>query len=121
MSVPHHKILAAGRWRALSLAEQLGNIGSEVHRALCWQGKDEERFRAAVERTLELFDLTLDDPRWRDAALSGTGRGRVREIARAHEVFCDTISGGREYRSTLQDLDDYFLAFAVLARSRQGI
>jgi len=35
-----HKELAEGRWFQLSLMEQLGNIGSEVGRALHAQGKD---------------------------------------------------------------------------------
>ena len=63
--------------------------------------------QAAFERALELLDLTLADPRW---------RGRRREIARAREMLCDAALGGREYGSTLEGLDRYFLAFAVLAR-----
>ncbi|GAH13639.1 unnamed protein product, partial [marine sediment metagenome] len=82
-----HKELASGKWFKLSLAEQLANIGSEVSRACKWQGKDENIFWGAVVRTLELFDLTLMDSRW---------RGRLREIARVREVFCDAITGGRE-------------------------
>ena len=69
-----HKELAAGRWHQLSLKEQMGNIGSEVSRAARWQEKDEKLFRGATERALELFDLTLVDPRW---------RGRLWEINRA--------------------------------------
>lgn len=107
--VVHHKTLTAGRWHTLSLVEQLGNIGSEVHRALKWRGKDEEQFDTAVERTLELFDLTLEDARW---------KGRLREIARAREVFCDAVLGGKEYKSSLEDLDRYFFHFAFVARYR---
>src|SRR3989344_411372 len=53
------------RWHALSLADQLGNIGSEVGRARTWQGKDEKSFWGAVSRALELLDLTQADPRWK--------------------------------------------------------
>ncbi|MDP3956811.1 MAG: hypothetical protein Q8P97_02340 [bacterium] len=102
-----HKDLAAGRWFKLSLMEQLGNIGSEVSRAANWQGKDEKIFQGAVERGFELFDLTLEDPRW---------RGRLREIGRAREVFCDAVFGGKEYGSKLGDLKNYFLPFAYAAR-----
>lgn len=102
-----HKELAAGRWGKLSLCEQLGNIGSEVSRALRWRDKDKKKFDGAVNRTLELFEFTLEDPRW---------RGRFREIARAREVFLDAISGGKEYRSSLEDLDRYFFNFAYCAR-----
>lgn len=102
-----HKQLVMGRWFELSLVEQLGNIGSEVLRASRQQGKDEKLFWAAVERALELFDLTLDDPRW---------SGRYWEIARAREVFCDAVYGGKLYRSSLQDLVRYFDNFAFAAR-----
>jgi hypothetical protein len=108
MTGPAHRDLAAGRWRQLSLAEQLANVGSEVGRAHRWQGRDERLAATAFERALELLDLTLADPRWRD---------RLREIARARELLCDAADGGREYRTTLEDLDRYFLAFAVAARN----
>ena len=102
-----HKELASGRWRRLSLCQQMGNIGSEISRALKWRGKDQKNFQTAIERALELFDLTLEDPRW---------RGRLREIARAKEVFLDAVSGGKEYKSSLEDLERYFFGFAYCAR-----
>lgn len=102
-----HKELAAGGWQKFSLMEQLANIGSEVGRARQWQGKDEKLFQGAVERALELFDLTLEDPRW---------RSRLREIARAREVFLDAVLGGKEYQSNFQDLDRYFSQFAFASR-----
>ena len=106
-----HKELAAGRWFKFSLMEQMANIGSEVSRAGKWQGRDEKIFWGAVERTLELFDLTLEDERW---------RGRLREIARARELFCDAVFGGKEYKTTLEDLDKYFLQYAFAVRLNMG-
>lgn len=104
-----HQSLSEGKWFTFTLAEQLGNIGSEVHRAI--RGRhDEVRFNNTVSRALELFDLTLSDPRWRK---------RLKEIARAREVFCDAVSGGKEYNSSLEDLDKYFYYFAFAARSRR--
>jgi len=102
-----HKELAKGRWFELSLCEQLGNIGSEVNRALHWENKDRNNFESAVDRALELFDLTLKDPRWKK---------RLNEIARARELFCDAITGGKEYRSSLKDLDRYFFYYSLCAR-----
>ena len=101
-----HKTLAAGRWHELSLAQQLGNIGSEVLRAARREKKDKQLFWAAVERALELFDLTLSDPRW---------SGRLREIARAREVFCDAVYGGHLYESSFSSLVRYFDLFALAA------
>ena len=102
-----HKNLAKTRWQELSLCEQLANIGSEISRARIWQKKDRGIFENAVLRALELFEFTLTDKRW---------RGRLREIARSREVFLDAIDGGKEYKSTLGDLNRYFFSFAYCAR-----
>jgi hypothetical protein len=102
-----HRELAAGRWHQLSLAEQLANVGSEVGRMRRWRERDPRAMTRAFERALELLDLTLADPRWRQ---------RLREIARAREMLCDAAAGGGDYGTTLEDLDRYFLAFAVAAR-----
>ena len=99
---PHHPELAGGRWQSLSLAEQLANVGAEVGRMRRPRGAT-----GALERALELLDLTLADARW---------QGRRKEIARARELLCDAADGGREYGTALEDLDRYFLAFAVVAR-----
>ncbi len=106
MVIKYHKDLAAGRWFSFSLAEQLGNIGGEVLRVSRQQGKDEKSFWLAVERALELFDLTLDDGRW---------QGRRWEIARAREVFCDAVYGGKLYNSSFEGLVRYFDQFAMAA------
>src|SRR5262245_44751154 len=103
---PQHRDLAAGGWGRLSLSEQLGNVGSEVGRMRRWRDCDARLMSGAFERALELLDLTLADPRW---------QGRRREIARALEALCDAATGGIEYGTTLEDLDRYFLAFAVAA------
>lgn len=104
-----HQSLAAGKWFELSLAEQLGNIGSEVSRVIRARG-DEKRFDAAVSRALELFYLTIRDPRWRK---------RLKEITRARELFCAAVLGSNEYNTTLEDLDHYFYYFAYAARSKR--
>jgi len=106
--IRQHRDLAEGRWGQLSLAEQLANVGSEVGRMLRWRERDERLATGAFDRALELLDLTLADPRW---------RGRLSEIARARELLCAAAVGGGSYGSTLEGLDRYFLAFAVLARN----
>ena len=62
---------------------------------------------AAVDRALELMDLTIEDPRWRK---------RLKEILRAREVICDRFYGTNEYRTTDELLQKYFLQFALAAR-----
>lgn len=107
-----HRDLAAGRWHELSLAEQLGNVGSEVSRAIRWSGRNPQLAEAARDRALELLDLTLDDPRHRQSA------ARLRELARAREVVVDFLSGRNVYQSTAASLQRYFDAFALAARNR---
>ena len=88
--------------------EQLTNIGSEVGRAARAKSQgNEQRLAGALDRALELFDLTLADARW---------RGRLKEIARAREVVCDFLVGDNEYGSTAESIDRYFLPFAMAAR-----
>ncbi|MFH1226210.1 MAG: hypothetical protein V1684_02930 [bacterium] len=104
-----HGDLADGLWQQLTLMEQLGNIGSEISRALSWQAKgDQEQAVKALDRGLELFDLTIADPRWQK---------RLKEILRAREVVCDYFFGDNQYRSAPESLDKYFLYFGLAARS----
>src|SRR5262245_51751621 len=107
-----HRDLAAGRWWQLSIAEQLGNVGSEVGRAIRWSSSQPARAETALHRALELLDLTLDDPRHRKSV------ARLREIARAREVVIDFLAGSNEYSSTGVSLQKYFDAFAMAARRR---
>lgn len=97
-----HKTLKLGGWQNLSLFEQMGNIGSEISRASRAEDK-----KMAVERALELLDLTLADPRWKN---------RNKEIARTREVLCDTVYGDNSYNTSLADLNNYFYHFALAAR-----
>lgn len=95
------------RWFTLPLADQLGNIGSEVGRARAWRSRDEKLFWGAAGRALELLDLTREDARW---------RGRRAELDRARESVADAILGGETYGSRLDDLENYFMPFALYAQ-----
>ncbi|MEK7294547.1 MAG: hypothetical protein AAB049_06170 [Nitrospirota bacterium] len=105
-----HEGLAAGNWHRRSLVDQLANVGSEVGRMRRWHGQDLPRCERAFLRALELLDLTIGDARW---------RGRRKELSRVRAFLCDAMLGGKEYGSTLDGLDRYFLAFAVAARARR--
>lgn len=106
---PTSTIHAADRWATLSLVEQLGNIGSEVQRAIRAHAANRpDRFEAALTRALELFDLTAADPRWRGH--------RRREILRAREEFCRLFFDDTVSASSAEGLNRYFLAFATAAR-----
>jgi len=109
-----HEDLASGRWWQLSLHEQMGNVGSEVGRAIRWRSRNAEIAYGAVERALDLMDLTLDDPRHRQSLPS------LRELARTREVLVDFLVGSNEYGSTADSLQRYFDAFASAATLARG-
>jgi len=109
-----HAGLAAGRWKSLTLIEQLANVGSEVDRAIrAHKAGRTDRRDAAVDRCLELFDLTAADDRWRGA--------RRREVLRAREEFCALFWGGGERQEAAASLSRYFLYFALAAAGRDKI
>lgn len=103
-----HKELASGRWFQLSLAEQLGNVGSEYERAISWKmRRDQEQFNNSFERYLELLDLTISDPRYSVA--------RKRELLRVREVSCEELLGEVQNRE-LGAFKDFFYYFMLAAR-----
>ena len=95
------------KWQKLSLAEQMGNIGSEVNRVIYLEKADDKNNKEkALGRVLELIDLTISDKRW---------KGRLFEICRLREIICDLFLGNNAYRVSTKFLKDYFLFFALLA------
>ena len=91
MSEYQHTELAAGRWAEMSLAEQMLNIGSEVSRANRWRIKgNEEQWRRAADRALELLSLTIDAQR---------GRHDLGEFCRLYEVLADFYYGENSYQT----------------------
>ena len=90
------------RWHSLSLAEQLGNTGSEYSRMVRnFKLNDTDKFRSALIRYLELLDFTLEDPRWSLA--------RKRDLLRVREASCENFS---------DSFQKYFDQFALLARRK---
>lgn len=54
------------RWKNFTKRLQLLTISAEFMRAENWQEKDREKFLSALERSLELIDLTLSDEKWKN-------------------------------------------------------
>ena len=106
-----HSQLAAGRWRTMSLVEQLANVGSEVERALSWASKgNPEHSGLALERGLELLDLTIADPRYRH---------RLKELTRLREALLDYFLGDNQFGSTESSWRSYFHAYGFAAAIRR--
>jgi len=65
------------KWNKMSLAEQMGNIGSEFSRMTSLKRKgDLKNAQNSFDRTLELIDLTIS-------------QRKNRELFRLREVICD--------------------------------
>ena len=109
MKLLHHKDLTAERWKRFSFCEQMANIGSEVFRALSWRQKNREYSRLALERALELLDLTLE--------VSINSRPRLKELARLREALADYFCFDNDYCSSDRSWHSYFNAFNYAARN----
>lgn len=111
MSVQHTD-LTLEKWSAMTLAQQMANIGSEVIRTINWRRKGNVQYaRLAFYRALELFDLTLALP---------LPLHRLREIARLRSAAVDDFAGENTFQSTDKSWQNYFNAF-TFAASREKL
>lgn len=96
------------KWHTMTLAKQLGNVGSDFERAMRWKLKGEgDLFNAAAKRIIEQLDLTLTDKRWRNH--------RRQEIARLRDETCRALFETMDEKQ-YKFLQKYFMAMAILAR-----
>ena len=96
------------RWSQFSFFEQMGHIGSEISRARIWQERKEaQACNRCIERAFDLVDLSMADKRW---------RGRLKELCRLREFLADQYGVTRHYQVSLNDLEHYCMAFALLLR-----
>jgi hypothetical protein len=111
---PLHPELARGRWQAFPLVEQLANVGSEVERALDWAARGNPEYsNRALERGLELLELTIADPRHRH---------RLKELTRLREVLLDYFAGENEFGSSQRSWRRYFQPYSMaVAIERQRV
>lgn len=105
-----HKSISQS-WYTFSLCEQMANIGSEIERALSWKKKQNSLYsQHAHARALELFDLTLSDPKLQD---------RQKEITLAKTLWIDYFSGKNTYNQTEHQWKSYMLQFAIKAQNEK--
>jgi len=103
-----HKNVLSGKWQEFSLAQQLGNIGSEYMRFFsAYKIDDKKSAENSSDRFLELLDATIQDKRW---------EGRLKEFLRLREVFCSISFDNNIYGTKPEILEQYFLPFAIMAR-----
>lgn len=96
-------------WKEQSLPFQIANLGSEVSRSLK-NRENPSRFKAAYERALELFNLTI---------ISEAERGHdagVEEISLAKAEFCDYFDEN-SFKTDPEKMMRYYDQFAALTRN----
>jgi hypothetical protein len=101
-------MIDATRWRKWTFYQQMGNIASELSRAIRFnENQDGPHLDASLRRLLELVELTIEDPQ---------NRGRLRELCRFKEVVGDWYCGTNVYSVRPESLLNYAMDFALLAR-----
>ena len=98
------------RWAKMTINEQMGNIGSEVGRAIiAHRNGNKVREDRAIDRAIDLFSATVE-------ALVGTKYSyRLREVLRAREEFLRLFFDGT-FESDADNIERYFMNYAFAAR-----
>ncbi len=92
-------MITLARWQQLTLPQQLGHVASEVSRARHWEeANDKPNRNSALERALELLDLSIADPRFRN---------RLKEILRLREILGDWYADALIYGISPRELENY--------------
>ena len=102
-----HSAETRADWKTHSIVYQMGNIGSEVSRSLKWTAKgNQARADKAIDRTLELFDLTIET--------NINNSGRLTELLKARDEFCDYFFAGNSYHTDPAQMQKYYDGFAMM-------
>ena len=98
------------RWAQLTIYEQLGNVSSEVGRAInATRAGKANRAQGAIDRAVDLLDATIE-------VLVQQRSPRVKEVLRAREEFLRLFFDGT-FEEDADNIAKYFNFFAMAARS----
>ena len=104
-----HPELADGRWAKMPFSLQMGNIGSEVSRAINSKKRgNTKRMEHAATRAIELFELSID--------CNSKDSAKLKELCRGKEEFCDYIFGDNTFNTDPTKMVRYYDQFVSLAR-----
>lgn len=102
-----HSAEARENWLSQPITYQMGNIGSEVSRALKWTEKgNKPRADKAIDRALELFDFTIE--------ANVKNHARLTEILKARDEFCDYFFNHNSYHTDPARMQKYYDGFAMM-------
>ena len=98
------------KWAKMSLLEQMGNISSEVGRAINAKKQHNiENMDNAIIRALDLFDATTE-------GLVSVKSVRTKEVLRSKDQFLSVIYKKNTSIKELDSIDRYFTQYALAAR-----
>lgn len=101
------------RWAKFTSYEQMGNIGSEVGRALrAKRNGDTKLAYQAMVRALELFSATMD-------LLIRQKSPRAKEVLRSRDQFLTVLTNPDATPQDMASLETYFMRFALTARANR--
>ena len=99
------------RWQKFSFYQQMGNIASEISRAINFKKKnDVKQMDASLWRLLELVDLTIEDEK---------NKMKLKELCRFKEILSDWFCQTNAYNVNPESLKNYSMQFAMLAGKRK--
>lgn len=99
-------------WSQFNIFEQMGNIGSEVGRAIKARRRGKtDRMDGAIDRALDLFDATVE------CLVAERQFPRVREVLLAREEFT-RLFWDNTFDRDADALERYFMNFAVAANKK---
>ena len=91
------------KWFGMTIQDQIGNIGSEVNRAIRWEKKgDLKRAQDFCKKAKELLQITMEDPK---------NRHRIGELFNAMSELEDRFFGDNIYQTTDEMLRKYYDVF----------
>jgi hypothetical protein len=101
------------RWAELTFNEQMGNIGSEVGRAIiAHRNGNTARETRAIDRAIDLFSATSE-------VLIGTKYAyRLKEVLRSRDEFL-RLFFDNTFEHDADKIERYFMYFAFAARAER--
>ena len=98
------------RWAQQTFNEQIGNIGSEVGRAIiAHRNGNKAREDRAIDRAIDLFSATVE------VTIGTKYAYRLKEVLRARDEFLRLFFDGT-FDTDADKIERYFMYFAFAAR-----
>ncbi len=98
------------KWSRMSIFDQMGNISSEVGRAInAKKQNNKQNLENSIIRALDLFDATIDE-------LINAKSIRSKEVLRSKDQFLTIMNKKSPSTDELNSLERYFTQYAIAAR-----